>query len=494
MPRDDDLDKEFSELEEEIEAKVDSLFIEGELEEEAVPSAEEDPWKELKEYFLTLEWEIDLEVLDKISDEVKKLQARYSDHPLSVVLGWMDQMTQRIRAKGTDVDQESMKVFHQLKDGLLQLADDPLQDPGPIVDPLREQVLQFLEEEEEEAPTITIEAAEGEEDQLFAELDRAVDEALRMDEVEPAVEEEAPPEAPLPAEEEPAMLQKTVIEEGVDQLAEATETVVAGAEEMTWAQETQVEPPELDHLQEEAPEVGVEEEEVVEVEEAPPAVAVEEEVAEISDLEQIRVTLTDAVRELQSTLEDFRDAEDPFGLAAFHEGVRERLRQFSESTLGVMGSLQEGIRALEGVDLAPALPEQEPAAEPEIEHEEVLFVSVSNRVFGIPLACVRGIFRVPGEAAARLIDEQEVSLKGKTVPLVPLWRKLGLARALYTFPKEEKRIVLVSSAKEETGLLVDQILAQQDAALNPVEDAQRALFKGRATVEKAAFVVDIEAL
>jgi chemotaxis signal transduction protein len=493
MARDDELDREFSELENEIDAKVDSLFVEGGLVEEEAPAAEDDPWKALKEHFLTLEWEIDLEVLEEISQEAQKLQARYSDHPLSILLGWMAQVAERIRGKGADVDQPSMRVFHQLKDGLLRMAEDPFQDPQPIVEPLRERVLPFLEEEEEEAPTITIEAAEGEEDLLFAELDRAVDEALRFDEGEPASEMEALPQAAAAEEEQPAVLQETVIEGGLDQFAEVGEAAGRGAQEMTWEEETQWETPEPELSEGETAQVALGEE-MAAVPEMPAAGALEEQVTEVSDLERIKGALAEGARKLQVHLEGLRDAEDPVGLTVLYEGVRKRLREFSQTMMEAVGSLQEAIRGLDGLHLEPPAPEPELAAEPERTHEEVLFVSVSHRIFGIAMHCVRGIFRMPSAAAKRAMQEQQVHLKGKAVPLIPLRKRLGLGRALYLPSTEEKRVVLVAAGTREMGLLVDQVLARQDVGLQPVEGDEHPLYRGRVTVEKGAFVVNVEAL
>jgi len=130
----------------------------------------------------------------------------------------------------------------------------------------------------------------------------------------------------------------------------------------------------------------------------------------------------------------------------------------------------------------------------ELSREEVLFVSTSNRIFAIPMASVKGIFRVPAKAVSQIIKMTEINLKGKRPPLVPLWRKLGLGKDIHLFPGEEKRIILVSSRSGELALLVDRILAQQEVAIKSMEDEEHTLFKGLVTIEKWAFIVDPKAL
>ena len=475
MARDDIMDRELSQLEEEIEAKVDSLFVEMEEGEGAGPSAE-DPWRELKEHFLTLEWEIDLGVLEKISQSVQRLRTRYENGSLGLVLGWMAQVAEKIKGCGTEVEKESIALLHQLKDGLMRIVEDPPKDPGMILDPLRGKVNRFLLSEEEEAPTVTVEAIRGEGDFLFDELDRAVEEALV--EEEPLLAEEPVSEAPGEAEGETVEFEGLGVEETVE--PEIGAEFLKGLEEEIEEGIGREEAPRREVLG-----VPLREAVPVSAQEAPaPAVEPEEE------LEGIRRALAESGAHLGRFLDGLEG--DPLGLRAALQGVSERFRDLSQSLGGIVTSLQERIRALEELDLVRR--PQEPTPEPQPNREEVLFISVSSRIFGIPIGAVRGVFRVPSKAVSQIVQAAEVELKGRTVPLISLWKKLGLGRALYTFPKEEKRVLLVASGTGEVGLLVDQVLARQEVTLRPVEAEQRALFRGMVTVEKGAYVIDIETL
>jgi chemotaxis protein histidine kinase CheA len=471
-------------LDEEIDAKVDSLFVEGEEQREG--GVEDDPWKQLKEHFLTLEWEIDMDVLDKISQEVRVLRNRHSDGPLFTMLGWMDQTVDKIRETGSDVDQDAMKVFLELKDGLLRLAEEPFQDPAPILDPLREKVSSFIEGEEEEIPTITIEEPDEEEEQIFAELDRAVDEAFLMEGDEAFAMEETQMEMPLDGEDESELYKETVVEEGFPRHDDVDETVLLGAEKTPWTKD------------EAAPAEPYQSEETVMADRTSDVGDVEMPVTDTAsvtdEFEEIRASLSESAKDLHNRLENFGRGGDPFGLESFSKEISHKILEFSKSIQDAVRLLEERIEVLNRLDLAPPAPAApEPEDEPVVEREDVLFVSVSDRVIGLPMPSVRGIFRVPSAAMGRIDQSNEVILKGRTVPLVPLRKTLGLAKALYAFPKTEGRVIMVDSPEGDVGLLVDQVLARQDVVLQ-LEDEPKPMFKGRVTVEKAAYVVDIGAL
>lgn len=432
MARDDILEKELTELEKEIEAKVDSLFVEMD-EEAGSAQAQEDPWKRLKELFLTLEWEIEEGTLLKICAEVEHLQSRFPEGALGTLLGWTGETTRRISQQGSEVDQEAIQLLTDLKDALFQVAEDPFGDPQPLLQRLRPKVESFLVGEVEEAPTITLEAAGGEE-LLMKDLDRTVEEVFGAEEeeekflLEPAME---PAQAP----------QQSVQEQS---------SVPQGTEETA---QLQPEPSE--------------------------------------QIDMVKRVLSDCGERLQGVLGEL-SSEDPFGMKSAFQAMAQRLSHMASSLETVVSSLREQVQTLWSLDLVPRPPE--PEAAPEGLLEEVLFVSVSNRVFGIPMSRVLGVFRVPSRSVPQVVQSSQVTLRDKTVALVPLWKKLGLGRALYTFPKEEKRIILVASGSGEMGLLVDQVLARQEILVKPLEQDQGPFFKGLVSVEKSALVVDIEAL
>lgn len=431
MARDDSLEKELTELEKEIEAKVDSLFVEMD-EEAGSAQAQEDPWKRLKELFLTLEWEIEESTLLKICAEIEYLQSKFPEGALGTLLGWIGQTTRKISEQGADVEQEAIQLLTDLKDSLFQVAENPFGDPQPILAPLRPRVESFLVGQVEEAPTITLEAAGGEE-LLMKDLDRTVEEVFgpQEEEEEFMLEPElVPAESPPERAQDEAALQET-----------SRETL-----------EPAVEPSE--------------------------------------QIDMVKTALTDCGERLQGVLREL-SSEDLFGMKSAFEAMAKRMGEVASSLEAVVSSLRQQVQTLWSLDLVPRPPE--PQA-PEGTCEEILFVSVSNRVFGIPMSSVMGVFRVPSRSVSQLVQMSEVTLRDRTVPLIPLWKKLGLGRALYTFPKEEKRIILVKSGSGEVGLLVDQVLARQEMLVRPVKEDQKPLFKGLVSVEKNALVVDIETL
>lgn len=443
MARDDILDKELSELEKEIEAKVDSLFVEIEAGGGGAPAGEEEPWKRLKELFLTLEWEIEESTLLKICAEAEHLQSRFPEGVVGTLLGWIGSAAGKIRAQGEDVGQEGVQLLMDLKNALFQAVEDPFGDPGPLLGELRPRVERLLVGVEEEAPTITLEAA-GSEEFLSLELERAVDETLGTEQ-EPAIEPAAAPEGALAWAETPHYEVPVEVEEAL------TET--PGPE--------------------------------------PPALKAE---AEPSDqIDQVKEAISDCGRSLEQVVKQLSE-KDPLGLGSALQQAGQRLQEMAGALEKVLASLREQLQTLWSLDLVVRPPEPEAPPEPQGVKEEVLFVSVSNRVFGIPMASVRGVFRVPARSVPQVLQLSEITLKENTVPLVSLWKKLGLGRALYTFPKEEKRILLVGSGNGAVGILVDQVLARQEVLVRPVEEDQRALFKGIVSVEKNALVVDIDAL
>jgi chemotaxis protein histidine kinase CheA len=471
MARDDALDKEFDQLEQEIEAKVDSLFVEVDAEGDEGLSVEEDPWKGLKEHFLTLEWEIDRSVLEKIGQEVRTLKTRFPDGPIHTLLGWMGQVADKIRDEGAEASQDIVAVLHETKEGLLKLGGDPFQDPDPILIPLRERVEKVLRGEEE-APTITLEALGRGDELLFEDLDRTVEEVLQ-EEGEPLTE----------AEE--------TVQEGAGAPPLGILDTGAGEAEFGWTDEE--EPAAIaPAATARAASAGVE----APAASPPPAAATAAEPADMGaepgDLDRIKEGLAAAGREIQGLLDGLQGPSDPLGITRALELVQQGVQSFSSSLTQMVFGLQEQIRALASLDLAPKLPD--PVVLPEPPRQEILFVSVSNRIFGIPLDAVQGIFRVPSKAVPHVVQMNEVGLRGDTVPLISLWKKLGLGRALYTFPKEEKRVLLVHAGTGPVALLVDQVLARQSVALKPMEGEVRPLFKGLVTVEKNAFVVDVDAL
>lgn len=419
MGRDDALDKELSQLEKEIEAKVDSLFVEME---EGALSGEEDPWRHLKELFLTLEWEIDEATLGKISLEARALQEKFPEGGLGTLLGWISEVARKIQGQLGDAEQGAIQLLLDLKEALFSLVEDPFQDPGPILTPLRARMERFLVGAEEEAPTVT--------------LEKALEEGIATEEIEIALEEDLT-EEPIPSVE-----------------LKSEQPVVEG-KAIT-----------------------------LEIQEPP---GPEERVLNIKHAFQ------ECGRKLDEVVSYFQGG-DPLGLNQLLSGLQGRIQEFARTLEERVSFLREQIQTLESLDLVPRPPE--PQTEPKVEvcKEEVLFFAVSNKVFAIPMGSVLGVFRVPYQLVPQIAKASEVTLRDRQFPLVSIWEKLGVGRAIFTFPGEEKRILLVHSDNGEVGVLVDRILARKEVAVNPVEDAPSPLVIGAVTIEKSAYLVDLKSI
>ncbi len=415
MARDDLLDKELSELEKEIEEKVDSLFVEME---EGALAAEDDPWKYLKELFLTLEWEIDENTLGKIASEAEALQERFPEGATGTLLGWIAQMARKVADDVASVDQRDAQLLMDLKDALFQVVEDPFKDASGLLEGLRPRMERSLVGVEEEAPTITLESALG------GEMEK---EPWTQGLEAPLKEEEVPPveEAPLKAVE------------GI---------------------------PEGERVQ-----------------------TLEEQV------ERIKQSISECAKRF-NLLASHLSQEDPLGLKAAFETLSSNLKGLAQSLAEATSALGEQVEALLSLELIPKPKEPESPPEAQARLEEILFVSVSNRIFGIPMESVRGVFRVPYRAVPEVLKLSEVTLRDKKVPLVSLWQKMGVGRALFTLPREEKRILLVDSQRGEVGVLVDRVIARKETVVRPVEEAQLPIVRGAVTVEKTAYVLDCGAL
>lgn len=415
MGRDNLLDKELKELEKEIEKKVDSLFVE--MDEGAV-AAEEDPWKYLRELFLTLEWEIDETTLEKIASEAEALQERFPEGAIGTLLGWIVQMARKVAEDITAVDQKEAKLLMDLKDALFQIIEDPFKDASSLLGELRPRLERSLVGVEEEAPTITLEAALGG-DMEQEGWEEVIEEGLKEEEVPPM--EEAPLQAQVGEEKER----------------------------------------EVETLQDQ--------------------------------VERIKRSISECAKRFDMLASNLSQ-EDPLGLRAAFEALNKNLRGLAQSLAEATSALGEQVEALLSLELVPKQKEPEVSPESQGAVEEILFVSVSNRVFGIPMRSVRGVFRVPYRAVPEVVKLEEVILRDRKVPLVSLWQRLGVGRALFTLPREEKRILLVESDRGEVGVLVDRVIARKETMVKPLEETQLPIVRGAVTVEKTAYVLDSGAL
>ena len=93
-----------------------------------------------------------------------------------------------------------------------------------------------------------------------------------------------------------------------------------------------------------------------------------------------------------------------------------------------------------------------------------LVLSVSGRIWAVPLNSVLEILQVRAEEL-RTVERKEVfSLRGQTVPFVRLSRVFGLPETKL----ETLQVVVVGLAQQRVGLAVDQLLGQQDIVTKPL--------------------------
>jgi hypothetical protein len=220
----------------------------------------------------------------------------------------------------------------------------------------------------------------------------------------------------------------------------------------------------------------------------------EEEGEVLDDLEAIKQALVGATGRLQTLLEDTRRGEAMLDWDGFVETLGRNWQRLSESMSNAVTSLEESIRALEKLDFSSPAEEPEPVAESEPVIKEVLFISVSGKVVGVPLDDVQGVFRVPLKAVSKVRRMGAVDLPGRSVPLVALEGMLDKEEIPLVTPKRDKRLISVNTTRGEVGLLVDHVLARKDVPLVPGGGTEPLKNVGRSMMEKEAQILDLDAL
>ena len=141
-----------------------------------------------------------------------------------------------------------------------------------------------------------------------------------------------------------------------------------------------------------------------------------------AELEKIKESLIGSETKLTHVLEEIVNTEDPLGVLRFQNEATEKLRAFTERIKQTLDELRGRIRDLQELDLMVRPSEEEQ----EIKTEEVLFLSVAEHVFAVPLNNVKGIFKIPGKKALELSQRKEIKIQADTVPLSSMWPKVQL--------------------------------------------------------------------
>jgi len=126
----------------------------------------------------------------------------------------------------------------------------------------------------------------------------------------------------------------------------------------------------------------------------------------------------------------------------------------------------------------------------------VLLVDLGGRLFGVPLANVEEAI-VLDEAQVRAVESREVlTVRGASLPICRLRRLFGLSRD----PQTVRRafVVVARVADRRLGLVVDDLVGQQDIVIKPLGKSLRGVrgFAGATELgdQRVALILDVAAL
>ncbi|NLI80166.1 MAG: chemotaxis protein CheA [Deltaproteobacteria bacterium] len=98
-----------------------------------------------------------------------------------------------------------------------------------------------------------------------------------------------------------------------------------------------------------------------------------------------------------------------------------------------------------------------------------LMVQGAEQIFAVPLTSVSEILRFEREKVHTIESFQVITLRGKTIPLVPLGQLLGIAPG--NTEDMHRFIVIVSTSFREVGLVVDGLMGEREIVIKPIEDS-----------------------
>ncbi len=104
---------------------------------------------------------------------------------------------------------------------------------------------------------------------------------------------------------------------------------------------------------------------------------------------------------------------------------------------------------------------------------QALVIETARQTFCIPLNSVLESIMVTREEITTVEGHEVVTLRGKTLPLIHLSRVFDLVPAEEVGLAERSYVVVVGLAQHRVGLVVDELLGQQDVVIKPLGNALR---------------------
>lgn len=116
---------------------------------------------------------------------------------------------------------------------------------------------------------------------------------------------------------------------------------------------------------------------------------------------------------------------------------------------------------------------------------KVLIVSSASRIYAMPISSVQETLLFKKSEIETIEQNAVVQLRNSTLPLIQLDSYLGFAPS-HDKPYEDIYAVVVGVAEKRIGIVVDELLGQQDVVIKPLGDA----FKGYHGISGAADLGD----
>lgn len=103
----------------------------------------------------------------------------------------------------------------------------------------------------------------------------------------------------------------------------------------------------------------------------------------------------------------------------------------------------------------------------------VMLVSLGGTEVAIPLNAIREIIRVPADTLIEVVNRYAVSLRDQIIPVAELKNLLELEQGVSsepTRPENNLVILIVAMGSEMLGLIVDEIVTEEDMEIKPLPD------------------------